>query len=329
MSEESLLGGNQAVEKIDGDKVRAIRESKELTQLYVATAVGVTTDTISRWENRRYPTIKRENALKLAEVLEVELAAILDADESEPEAVSPSPPAGELPPSPPAVEEPVAAGGHRSRARSVALIALVVALVVVGFFLLRWYRQSGETAVRVTAQRILPGHVAPGQAFPVQIRVRISPPGAYSMIVRETVPLSCMVLSGQPSFAAQDGTTGVVKWIGKVSGSESTFTYLAQTKPHITAGLRLEFGGAVTLKRVGASISTAVTGPDRSEVKKLHWADANGDHRIDDDEILAVYDRLVIMSHLGFGRSQSLVEDIWAGNGYRWDEAAGQPVLLQ
>ncbi|MBW2329248.1 MAG: helix-turn-helix transcriptional regulator [Deltaproteobacteria bacterium] len=44
--------------RIDGAKVRQLREDRGLTQLYMATAVEVTTDTISRWENRRYPTIR-------------------------------------------------------------------------------------------------------------------------------------------------------------------------------------------------------------------------------------------------------------------------------
>ena len=62
---------------IDGARVRAIREEKKLTQLYVASVVGVTTDTISRWENNRYPTVRRDNAEKLAGALEVELPEIL------------------------------------------------------------------------------------------------------------------------------------------------------------------------------------------------------------------------------------------------------------
>jgi transcriptional regulator with XRE-family HTH domain len=52
MTEELLPGGIMMV-KIDGSKVRRLREQKGLTQLYVATAVQVTTDTISRWENKR------------------------------------------------------------------------------------------------------------------------------------------------------------------------------------------------------------------------------------------------------------------------------------
>ena len=71
---------NQMI-KIDGGKIRRLRESKGLTQLYLATYVGVTTDTISRWENKRYQTIKQGNALKLAEALEVALDEILDTEQ--------------------------------------------------------------------------------------------------------------------------------------------------------------------------------------------------------------------------------------------------------
>ena len=79
---------------LDASEIRRIRESQQLTQLYVSKVVGVTTDTISRWENNRYPTIRRENALKLAEALEVPLEDILlkpvVASQEEPEVLKKS-----------------------------------------------------------------------------------------------------------------------------------------------------------------------------------------------------------------------------------------------
>src|SRR6185369_18076233 len=81
------------VVSIDGNKIRTIREANKLTQLYVASVVGVTTDTISRWENNRYPSIKRDNALRLAGALEVDLAAILKEEE-------PATPSAEATPAP-------------------------------------------------------------------------------------------------------------------------------------------------------------------------------------------------------------------------------------
>ena len=80
MSEQIYPGPSQMV-KIDGSRVRSLREAKGLTQLYIATVVEVTTDTISRWENKRYPSIKEENGLKLAEALEVTLDDILEKEE--------------------------------------------------------------------------------------------------------------------------------------------------------------------------------------------------------------------------------------------------------
>ncbi len=38
-----------AMVRISGEKLRSLREQQELTQLYLATAVEVTTETISRW----------------------------------------------------------------------------------------------------------------------------------------------------------------------------------------------------------------------------------------------------------------------------------------
>ncbi len=79
------MNTNNSVD-INGNKIRLLREQKELTQLYLATVVGVTTDTISRWENRRYPSIKPENARKLAEALGYSIEELLDDGPPEPEA---------------------------------------------------------------------------------------------------------------------------------------------------------------------------------------------------------------------------------------------------
>jgi len=309
MSEENLPGGSQAVSRIDGTRIRAIRERKELTQLYVATVVGVTTDTISRWENRRYPTIKQENALKLAEVLEVELSEILDT-ESEP-----SPPADD--------EAPAPDENERKTKKSIPVMVIILMAVAVGTlvaaFFLKPQKIDTTGSPLITAKRILPPHVAPGQLFPVIIRVNISTPGVYSMIVREAVPLDCLIVKGLPSFANLDGKNGVLKWIGRAA-DQTSFSYLARSRKSVADGKMLSFSGAATLKKDGASSRIPITGDNSVTIKKLHWADTNGDHRIDDEEILAVYDQLEAMTELGSDDFQSGVEDIWAASGYRWDE---------
>ena len=75
--------------RVDGDKIRLLREAKGLTQLYVAEVAKVSVDTVSRWENNRTPAVKRDNAEALAQALEVELPEILQEDAGE--EASPSP----------------------------------------------------------------------------------------------------------------------------------------------------------------------------------------------------------------------------------------------
>ncbi len=319
MSEANLAGGSQAVSRIDGTKIRAIRERQELTQLYVATVVGVTTDTISRWENRRYPTIKQENALKLAEVLKVDLAEILDVETAE---LSPADNEEKLPPP----------GGADKKddknGRPVMMIAaMVIVLMVCAVLIFKPSQVNQAPPVTLTAKRILPAHVAPGQPFPVIIQISITPPGTYSMIVRETVPLACLVFKGLPAFANLDKNSGVLKWIGRTSASTS-FAYLARTKTTVATGKQLLFSGAATLKKGGDSLRIVIKGDNSVSLKKLHWADANGDYRIDDEEILAVYDQLEAMTELGEEDLQTTVENIWAASGYGWDKSTGNFVIV-
>ncbi|MDH3360669.1 MAG: helix-turn-helix domain-containing protein [Desulfobulbaceae bacterium] len=317
MNEENIPSGSQAVSRIDGTKIRSIRESKELTQLYVATVVGVTTDTISRWENRRYPTIKQENALKLAEVLEVDLADILDTETS---ATTPE------------TEDTSTARTESSSTKNFPPLKIIIAFTGIAIalgiaFILKPAKVNEPIPATITAQRILPAHVAPGQPFPIIIKVDISPPGSYSMIVRETVPLDCLVIKGLPSFASLDKKNGILKWIGKAT-SKTSFSYLARTKPTVMTDKKMTFFGSATLKKDGRSSQIDINGDETVTLKKLHWADSNGDYRIDDEEILAIYDQLETMTELGTNDLQSDVEDIWAASGYSWDEKTGNFVII-
>src|SRR5512144_422951 len=107
---------------VDGIKIKNIREAKKLTQLYVANVVGVTTDTISRWENNRYPAIKRDNAEKLASALEVELEEILRQETSE---------------EPPGEEVPLPARKNRYRHTLLLIVTFILLLVAGGVFFSR------------------------------------------------------------------------------------------------------------------------------------------------------------------------------------------------
>jgi len=53
--------------RISDAKLRTLHEQQELTQLYLATTIEVTTETISRWERSNTSNIKKDNGKKLAE----------------------------------------------------------------------------------------------------------------------------------------------------------------------------------------------------------------------------------------------------------------------
>jgi Predicted transcriptional regulators len=149
---------------INGNKIRLIREQKGLTQLYLATVVGVTTDTISRWENRRYPSIKLENAKKLAEALEVSLEELLEMEaDREPDA--------EIGGEEAAADKAVSSLAGRigvpwPRGRWWILAGAGVLIVAALAWAVIVTNRSGMEAVR-----IMPAHTAPNLSFPVLIRI--------------------------------------------------------------------------------------------------------------------------------------------------------------
>ena len=155
-----------AMAKIDGAKVRRLREVKGLTQLYLATFVGVTTDTVSRWENKRYQTIKQANAMKLAEALEVSIEDILDQDgarqPTEKTETRPSTmPATRRSARDPTQDLPLRMGivvglsGHHFRGPPLFLSAPSSGTV-----------SAALAGIRITAERYLPDHCAPKPALP-------------------------------------------------------------------------------------------------------------------------------------------------------------------
>ena len=281
---------------VDGLRVRSIRETKRLTQLYVASVVGVTTDTISRWENNRYPTIKRENAEKLAGALEVELAAILREEEPLPEPASAGAPS------------PAAA---RSRLRWPALVLAALLLLAGGVFLL-FHQQAGPTALRK-----LPRFTPPGEILPVQIVVSGDTAGGKGLILRESLPPGWRLLSAAPPAANPRGTTEEVKWLLAGGSGRHTVSYTVQPPPTAPLQSAGSFSGRLVIRSDGNARTIPVAGESSVLVTGRHWADTNGDGRIDDNEIMPAYYLCEEMK--GLGLEWKTIEAIWNGKGYRWD----------
>ncbi len=320
--------------KIDGSRVRALREQKGLTQLYIATAVDVTTDTVSRWENKRYPTIKKENALKLADALEVELGALLDRDDA-PEP-APARTAAQPPPEPvveaaaaaPAndaadhVITPPAAPGRRPGSVIKTVLIITALALFAAALTLFFTRQDQEPPLEISVRRIAPSHFVAGQPFPVFLKINAADE-PRSIILKETIPPGFQVVTALPPISGQDKKDNSIKWLTKVSGS-TTFAYTLRSD--------LAYRGTAHLDGFvkGSDSATAeitISGDGQSTSGTHHWADRNLDNRISDEEILAVYD--LAGSDQPIGIDMELIEDIWLGDGYDWQAQSQRFVVRE
>ena len=309
MNKQIFPGPSQMV-KIDGSKVRSLRESKGLTQLYMATVVGVTTDKISRWENKRYPSIKEENARKLAEALEVSLAEILEKEE-------------ELSNQ----DETPGLTVSRSRVQKFNRVLIWLLLLLVVLLLpYIWYSVKQPLPVTIFATRLLPPHIPSGQPFPVVIKVTTKQKPPFSLILKERLPDGFEPIVSDPPFTGFDKNTGSLRWITRTTGQATTFVYLAKKTGHAPEAdeTPLRFSGSVTLRDKKSS-ETTIAGSLLLPLADYHWADANRDNRIEDAEILAVYDTYSSLDNINYDWQK--IDDIWSGNGYYWDTAKKEYII--
>jgi transcriptional regulator with XRE-family HTH domain len=313
----SISGQNMT--RIDGKKIRRIREQKGLTQLYLATVVGVTTDTISRWENRRYPSIKQENGVKLAEALEVELEEILetnttpDQDEA-PEETQKQPPSTDYGP----IEE----GSRPQRPRPLVGLVILLILFLIGGGI--WWFLSRPAPVSVDAVRNMPPHVPAGEIFPVVVQISTDRQESFSLLLKETIPAGFVAEKSNPTMTTRNGS-GILKWVSRTSGSTTTFTYLVRAPEDTLQNHQYGFEGVVTLGKEKKS-THQVGGNSAIEVANFHWADINQDNVIDDEEILTAYDSFNGLDELAFNWDR--VDEIWTGQGYRWDSNSRQYIII-
>ena len=308
---------------VNGTRIKQIRELKGLTQLYLATTVEVTVDTISRWENNRSPNIKRENAEKLAKALEVpieDITADTLSEQTEGNKAAPS---------------IVDTGTKKVQYLPAVLLLCTFTLSAVLYIL--WPRGQNlplrETPPapakgEVQAGRYLPGHTPPGQPFPVVIKIKSSIANSTSFILKEALPSSCTVSRGKPAFVLQNGGSAAIKWLSSIDREEERyFAYLASTDESVRQGQILNFSGQLKLNDKEQDIRK-IKGMNKVTIMNYHWADSNRDHRIDDSEILAIYNLFEILQDLGIDLAQ--IRRFWASTkGYRWNRDHGVFEVVQ
>lgn len=286
---------------IDGEKIRRIREAGRLTQLYVAKVVNVTTDTVSRWENNRYPTIRRDNALKLAEALEVELEQILKAEEPE---TCPA--------------EPVVP--RRSWTFPLLLLGVLL-LAGVGA---AWFFAIPEPVAHsglVRVQRFLPHQVAAGTRVPVHL-VLEADPRLTGLILRENFPPGWILVESDPSPTSLDNSRGSVRWMTRHPQQLTQIVYLLQAPKTLSNGDSVQLRGEVVANPEGQKMSMTISGESNLQVAPYHWADENANSRIDDAEILDASDLVDLSTTIHFGWDE--LEALWDAGSYRFDDKTHQ-----
>jgi transcriptional regulator with XRE-family HTH domain len=306
MTDNSFIGPMSMV-KIDGARIKLLREQQGLTQLYLATAVEVTTDTISRWENRRYPSIKRDNGLKLAEALNVQLEDLLEkiTEEAQTEVT-----ANETAPPdcPQTVNSATKISGLRKK-RILFLAAIMLSLAL----LVTWYFLRAPAYGPFTAERILPEHSISGQPFPVIIKVSGAPATANALIIKETIPANATIQATSPSIPAAGQKNQQIKWLKKIDRT-ALYAYVITVSGKEKE--TVHFSGTAAISNESEA---AIQGDTTLVLGRHHWADTDKNNIISDDEVLAVYDQYSEITDLDIDIDH--IEEIWMGSAYQWDSA--------
>jgi DNA-binding XRE family transcriptional regulator len=283
---------------LDGSAVKRCREDHKLTQLYVSKVVGVTTDTISRWENNRYPSIRRENAIKLAEALESPLEDILKKPEL------------------PQVQDET---GDKRPLLLLMSVALVVGVVIMS--LVNMLSSDSPLPTPVTAERVLPVYAAPGAAVPVQVKLTYRTK-AEGFILREYFPKGWKVLQAYPPASSLDNVNGIARWIIKESDRHDRIVYLLQADRNLKGPLDVQLQGEVVAGKESNQTAVPVQGESKMTIGVVHWADADGDGSINDVEMLQASYTVAEMEGVHIDWEQ--LEDLWDAGSYRWEKKKGR-----
>lgn len=293
---------------INGSAIREFREQKELTQLYLATVVGVTTDTISRWENKRYPSIKLENAQRLAEALGVDLDDILehsDPDQVEDEAVFID--QQDL------IPEKGKSFFSPKRAVSAGVLFFILIVMFAGYY---WVKNGQQPTI--TATRTLPLHTAPHLSFPVIVRLKADSSIDVPILLRETITgratataIKTLLHSTMQEYGKNP------RWIGRLVQGEAAFLYMVHPDQGVQLGEQLSFAGDCVSGKVKKK-GTQVVGLKSLRIAMAHWADTDKDFIITDNEILDAYEHYSSSGNIDVDFSD--LERLWLAGRYRWDE---------
>jgi hypothetical protein len=180
-------------------------------------------------------------------------------------------------------------------------------------------------AAAPVAVRWAPKFAAPGEVIPVQIKITPNKEEMAGFILKERLPDGFRLISALPANSGAESSGSGIKWLIRGGSAPVTVSYTAQVpaSPALTKEAQLK--GEIVLRVAGSNRTEPVSGSSHVAIGAYHWADANGDGRIDDDEIMPAYYKCEEMK--GLGLDWKTVEAIWSGKGYRWDAQNGFTVV--
>ena len=278
---------------IDGDRVRQIREEKELTQLYIAEVVGVSVDTVSRWENKRTQAIRTDNVRALAAALEVPAEDITLAGGS------------------PEREPP------RGWRRPILLTTLAVGVLMA--IAVAWRLWGIDSPVLVATRR-LPAYTAPGTVVPVVVRAQVMSGEVGRVVLREQLPSGWLFVGAAPAPDQGPDASGRLRWIVPVNEGRATVAYVVRAPAGAPESSAHRFAGeVVTAGKTGSQV--AVEGEERIDLEYIYWADEDGDFQVGDGEVLDALERIEAAPDLGVDSVD--LQALWGADEYEWDRKSG------
>jgi hypothetical protein len=220
--------------------------------------------------------------------------------------------------------EPEKGGAKPGRSRISPWLFIVIGVMLAGsgLFLKLFMPEPKIEPDDIELTRLLPGHAPAGTVIPVILEIDSFAPEDISMIITETIPRGGVPVASMPPFKKFQQKAHSLKWIYRTNDDDGVLAYLVRIPKRDGRDGRLRFSGRVRVKLGLNSLEKEIGGGRYIEISACHWADDNCDGIIDDEEILAVYDRYGEIKI--FDQLLKEAEDIWTEGGYEIDERTGR-----
>lgn len=144
-----------------------------------------------------------------------------------------------------------------------------------------------------------------------------------AIIVRENLPANATVVKVAPEVAGGGMKKDMIKWLKKINGP-TTFAYVIR----VPGGEddKVDFYGTAAVSSDSGS-PPPIGGSSTTKISHYHWADVDKNNTISDSEILAVHDRYNEIE--GIDVDIDIIEKIWLGSGYKWNQITQSLEILE